>query len=178
MMYWLRTGPVTATTEAIIARVNAASPTVVIDGIRIVNVDDEGHSELFFDKVRTALSLVVEYVPFRYQQIRGSIEVLTIMPSLPDKKLACYLVGTGRCCLSREIVDGSPVDLARVLVHESVHARIDKMRVRHSADRLNRIERQCLRSEIDFVSRLPPTPSREAWLARHLVRLQDSELWR
>jgi hypothetical protein len=51
----------------------------------------------------------------------------------------------------------TPVEVASVLVHEAQHARLDGLGISYSKSHRLRIEKLCVRAELDFARRLPAT---------------------
>lgn len=166
LLYWLRVDIISTVLEAFNRRMDAIRPSAVIDGVHVINFDDKKESQFYFEKVRSALELIVQYDTSRFRRIQRDMSRLTLMPNIHGGKEASYVLGAGRCLLAREIVVGSSVDLARILVHELTHARLDRVRVRQSRDRYGRLERLCMLEEVAFVANIPSTPQREAWMTR------------
>ena len=165
-IYWLRVHPVRIVGSVVSRSFESRSPFALVEGIRILNRDVVGESEFYFDRIRRALELVLRYDSPRFQRIQRYINTIVILSDLPRGSAAWYVIGAGRCYITPKTIRSTTTNLARTLVHESIHARIDKLGVRQSSDRYDRLERRCAIEEVDFIMRLPQSPELEAWIAR------------
>ena len=69
-------------------------------------------------------------------------------------------------------------DIASILVHEFTHARIDAAGIRYGPATRIRIERACVRQQIAFTTRLPPSEANDRLAARLRSQWERApELW-
>ena len=103
-----------------------------------------------------ALALIEKYQPWRLQHLRRDLEVISVV-RFPCR--GAWIPDQGACVteltfLARRDISAAPV--AASIIHEGMHARVDRMGVnRYSRDRA-REERLCRRAELEFGEALPP----------------------
>ena len=103
-----------------------------------------------------ALGLIGRYQPWRLKHLQRDLDAIHVVRFpcrgawIPDKG-ACV---TELTFLNRRDITAAPV--ASSIIHEGIHARVDRMGVsRYARDRA-REERLCRRAELDFGRALPP----------------------
>lgn len=107
--------------------------------------------KIAFEKVEAALCLIREYAPIRMHQICRDIEMIFVAgnPSF----LGQYLPKTSTIELYDTYVlstDTSVSIIASTLVHEAQHARLFRLGFGYDEDIRDRIERICIKAELNF----------------------------
>lgn len=102
-----------------------------------------------------ALALVATHQPWRLAHMRRDLRRIHVV-RFPCR--GAYIHGDGTCIaeltfLARRDISAAPV--AACLVHEGMHARVDRMGVQRDETTLPREERLCRRAELDFGRALP-----------------------
>jgi hypothetical protein len=125
----------------------------------------EAFGRLCLDRAAAALDLIAECDPVRLRRLaRDAPRVVVGWVSGAD---GCFDPATGLVVLDVDTVtrDGmtSP-QLARLLVHEATHARIERAGIHYEVARRARIERVCQRAELALAERMLE-PDRE-WHAQ------------
>ena len=103
-----------------------------------------------------ALTLIERYQPWRLRHMRRDLHQFLIA-RYPCR--GAYFPASRTCMteltfLARRDITAAPV--AASILHEGMHARMDRLGVRHAAMDHAREERICRRSELDFGLALPP----------------------
>ena len=103
-----------------------------------------------------ALALIEQYQPWRLRHLQRDLAEIRVVRFpcrgawIPEER-ACVAELT---FLARRDISAAPV--ASSIIHEGMHARVDRMGVsRHTRDRA-REERLCRRAELEFGESLPP----------------------
>ncbi|MFN8582763.1 MAG: hypothetical protein U0163_17530 [Gemmatimonadaceae bacterium] len=108
------------------------------------------------ERLDEALGLIERYQPWRLAHLRRDVERIWVVrypcrgAYLPDER-TCM---TELTFLARRDISAAPV--ASSILHEGVHARVDRMGVRREDRDRAREERLCRRAELDFGRSLPP----------------------
>lgn len=103
-----------------------------------------------------ALALIEQYQPWRLRHLRRDLDEIRVV-RFPCR--GAWIPDQGACVteltfLARRDITAAPV--ASSIIHEGMHARVDRMGVsRYSRDRA-REERLCRRAELEFGQSLPP----------------------
>lgn len=103
-----------------------------------------------------ALALIERYQPWRLRHLRRDLNEIRVV-RFPCR--GAWLPDEGACVteltfLARRDISAAPV--ASSIIHEGMHARVDRMGVsRYGRDRA-REERLCRRAELEFGQSLPP----------------------
>jgi hypothetical protein len=148
--------------------VEATGPKAEAFGIRLVasRCDDAGRDAIFYAKTTLALELIAEHDPRWLARLQRDLRSIWMGGPGPSSY-------SGRTCtLSwNSVARDSPLELALVIIHEGVHARMDASGVANgSAERAEREERAAVRQQIAFASRFPDSEKTvhdlEATLAR------------
>lgn len=103
-----------------------------------------------------ALGLIEAYQPWRLRHLRRDVREFWIV-RYPCR--GAYLPDERRCMteltfLARRDITAAPV--ASSIIHEGIHARVDRMGVRRDGRDRAREERLCRRAELEFGRALPP----------------------
>jgi len=107
------------------------------------------------ERLDEALGLIERYQPWRLRHLQRDVERIWIVrypcrgAYLPDER-SCM---TELTFLARRDISAAPV--ASSILHEGVHARVDRMGVRREGRDRAREERICRRAELDFGRALP-----------------------
>ena len=102
-----------------------------------------------------ALALIERYQPWRLAHLRRDLDAIHVV-RFPCR--GAWIPDEGACVaeltfLARRDISAAPV--ASSIIHEGIHARVDRMGVsRHARDRA-REERLCRRAELEFGLSLP-----------------------
>ena len=107
-------------------------------------------------RLEEALALIEAYQPWRLRHLRRDVREFWIV-RYPCR--GAYLPDERRCMteltfLARRDITAAPV--ASSIIHEGVHARVDRMGVRREGRDRAREERLCRRAELEFGRALPP----------------------
>jgi hypothetical protein len=140
------------------------SPAAVERAIRgvpvgVVNSRPDIDTERVFRRAEAVLALVERYVPARFRHLRRDLAMITVerFPCrgayLPDRR-ACLLELT---FMANESF--SDAQVAATLVHEAMHARLDRLatarRIRRFDQDAARHERLCREAELEFGRAVP-----------------------
>ena len=155
--------------------------TRIIDGIRVdvLNTRADLSTERVFRRAEAVIERVRQYQPWRLAHIRRDIAGIVVI------RYACraaYLPDTRACMLELTFMANeqfSDSQVAASLVHEGMHARLDRLTARFGvtpfAAARARHERICRRAELDFGLAVPdgaPVVQR----AVESMRLADDEV--
>jgi len=171
-------------TDAIVGRLaalsGAARPEVhEVRGFRVVveNGRDDVRTADVLARLDEALALAERYQPWRVAHLRRDLRQFAVA------RFACraaYFPGERTCLteltfLARRDITAAPV--AASILHEGMHARVDRMGLHPASRDIAREERICRRAELDFGLALPPelgAPVVER--ARLSLQLADEEV--
>ncbi len=103
-----------------------------------------------------ALALIEKYQPWRLRHLQRDVNEIRIV-RFPCR--GAWLPEEGACVteltfLARRDISAAPV--ASSIIHEGMHARVDRMGVNRYARDRAREERLCRRAELEFGMSLPP----------------------
>ena len=148
--------------DALTARRRPADePPVTVHQVRGLRVEvqntrpDIATSDVL-ERLDEALGLIERYAPWRLRHLRRDVRELRVTrfpcrgAYFPDER-ACL---TELTFLARRDITAAPV--AASILHEGVHARVDRMGVRREGRDRAREERLCRRAELAFGRSLPP----------------------
>lgn len=162
-------------------RENGTIDSRVIEGIRVdvANTRDDVDTERVFARARAVLARVRHYQPARYAHLQRDIAGILV------KRFPCrgaYFSDTRMCLLELTFMANesfSDSQVAASLVHEGMHARLDRLverfGIRSYADDPARHERICRRAELHFGAAVPdgaPVIARAA----ETISMQDDEV--
>jgi hypothetical protein len=107
------------------------------------------------ERLDEALALIEQYQPWRFRHLRRDLEQIAVV-RFPCR--GAYIPDQGTCVteltfLSRRDISAAPV--AASIVHEGMHARVDRMGVAREGRDRAREERLCRRAELEFGLALP-----------------------
>lgn len=124
--------------------------------IRVENTRSDIATSDVLQRLDEALELIERYQPWRLRHLRRDIDEIRVV-RFPCR--GAWIPDQGACVteltfLARRDISAAPV--ASSIIHEGMHARVDRMGVsRHGRDRA-REERLCRRAELEFGLSLPP----------------------
>ena len=115
--------------------------------------------------IRDAARLIRQVQPYRLVQARRYLRRLVVHYTGGSGE---YWPGIGACTLDADYIEGSDaIEIAMLIIHEAMHGRLDRRRIRTTSANVGRIERFCARAEVDFAQRLPGGQ-------RHIERVRQS----
>jgi hypothetical protein len=126
----------------------------VIDGLWVGSFQSDAEPALL--RVEAALRLIEHFSPLHYRRIKTSLSRIWVQ--LFPYGAACYRHSLNACLLDERVVASETTTLewiASAIVHEATHARLEKRGIRYDETVRHRIERICVRRELDFVRHLP-----------------------
>lgn len=108
------------------------------------------------ERLDEALALIEAYQPWRLQHLRRDLNEIRVV-RFPCR--GAWIPDQGACVTELTFLnrrDITPAPVASSIIHEGMHARVDRMGVSpYSRDRA-REERLCRRAELEFGQSLPP----------------------
>ncbi|MEO7962954.1 MAG: hypothetical protein ABIT38_03495 [Gemmatimonadaceae bacterium] len=131
--------------------------THVVQGIPVLleNSRPDIDSNAVLDRLAEALSLIGRYQPWRLAHLRRDLRAIHVVrfpcrgAYSPDEQVCV----TELTFLSRRDISAAPV--ASSILHEGMHARVDRMGVERAGRDRAREERLCRRAELEFGRALP-----------------------
>jgi hypothetical protein len=145
-------------------------------GIEVrVLLADRAELEIVLVKLREAFDLLRTHDSRRFAQLRKGVRYIWVGAT---HNTAEYWVDLNMCVLQFDYVlsaKTSAADLAQTLVHEAMHARLHRLGFGYEEHERDRIERICVRAEIDFVERLSGEASLVADAERRLA--YGADVW-
>lgn len=133
----------------------------IVEGIRVdvINTRDDIDTERVFRRAESIIRRIREYQPWRLAHIRRDLAGIIV------KRYPCrgaYMNGAGVCLLELTFManeDFSDSQVAACLIHEGMHARLDRLSARYGVMPFEqaraRHERICRRAELDFGLAVP-----------------------
>lgn len=132
----------------------AASPGTQIEGLQVRNLTTAAPIAERFERVREALELIQTVDSVRFMRIRHTLRWILIING--GRAAGSYWHDLTACALDADHLDGDPpTTVAATIVHEAMHARLDRLGIRYRPDTIDRIERLCYEAEVAFAQRLP-----------------------
>ena len=132
----------------------SAMPQRDVQGFRVFVIRSRIADEDVFVRVDAALVLIAIIDPRRFARMRMDVRQI-VVTSLANADGA-YVARSQTCYLNEARVGESDSStVARILVHEATHARLEHAGVRPWRDRKDRYERVCSMQEVAFASKLP-----------------------
>lgn len=135
-----------------------------------VAVVASGHDEApLLDKISGAISLIAEVDPRRYKRITADLDVIVCIRAV--YALGQYNRRLRACILDLDYVarTTSPAQIAIVIVHEALHARLHRAGVPFSEHRAERFEQACIRAELDFAKKIRGGEQLVEWVQQRLA---------
>jgi hypothetical protein len=138
------------------------SPSTRVGDMAVVDLSGCDHSADRLSKLTSAIGVVREIQPWRYSQLQRYVCRVIIIPDGGQM----YDFDLKACMFDVPFVDRCDVaTLAGALVHETTHARLDAIGIRHrSADR-PRIEQLAVRAQAHFLRAAGADDTPEATIA-------------
>jgi hypothetical protein len=133
-------------------------PHTILHGIPVVvdNTRPDIKTPDVLQRLDEALRLIARYQPWRLKHLQRDLDEIRVV-RFPCR--GAWIPDEGACVteltfLNRRDITAAPV--ASSIIHEGIHARVDRMGVsRYARDRA-REERLCRRAELEFGLSLPP----------------------
>jgi hypothetical protein len=129
------------------------SKSRVTDGLWIGSAQSD--SEPALQRVEAALRLIDRCAPLHYRRVKNSLSRIWV--TLVPHGAGCYRHSLNACLLDERVVASETTTLewiASAIVHEATHARLEKRGIRYGETVRLRIERICIRRELDFARHL------------------------
>jgi hypothetical protein len=128
-----------------------------IRGIRVavVNTRPDIDTERVLRRLDGALELIERYQPWRFRRLRNDFAQILVQ-RYPCR--AAYDPRSRTCLIELTFLNNpsfSEAQIASSIVHEAMHARLDRMGVRVREEQKSREERLCRRAEIEFGLAVP-----------------------
>lgn len=129
--------------------------------VDVINTRPDIPTDLALTRLDAALALIERYQPWRLRHLGRDIAgvLVTAFPSRGAYFPAQRIIVTELSFLGRT-AEFTPAEIASSILHEGVHARIDRMRTTLQLDQRPpdraREERICRRAELAFGQALPP----------------------
>jgi hypothetical protein len=128
----------------------------LVADLQLGAIQDGTASSAVFAKLEGALRVIAQADPRRFRRLRFDVDAIVVTDLLAkaDAK-GLYMPGSRTCYLDHAWVESrSDADVALMIVHESAHARLDRLWPTKWHPVVERIEHRCLREELSFASRL------------------------
>jgi hypothetical protein len=124
--------------------------------VSVENTRPDITTEEVVTRLDEALALIERYQPWRLRHLRRDLNEIRVV-RFPCR--GAWLAQPGACVteltfLARRDISAAPV--AASIIHEGMHARVDRMGVSPYARDRAREERLCRRAELEFGQSLPP----------------------
>jgi hypothetical protein len=129
--------------------------TVVVENSR----PDIATSDVL-ERLDEAIALIDQHQPWRVRHLRRDLGQI-LVTRFPCR--GAYIPEKGTCITELTFLarrDITAATVASSIVHEGIHARVDRMGVRREGRDRAKEERLCRRAELDFGRALPPELSR------------------
>jgi hypothetical protein len=128
-----------------------------IRGIRVVvvNTREDIDTGRVLQRLDGALGLIAQYQPWRFRRLRNDFAQILVQ-RYPCR--AAYDPQSHTCLVELTFLDNpsfSEAQIASSIVHEAMHARLDRMRVHVRESQKSREERLCRRAELEFGLAVP-----------------------
>ena len=129
------------------------------------------------ERLDEAIALIKQHQPWRVRHLRRDLDQI-LVTRFPCR--GAYIPEKGTCITELTFLarrDITAATVASSIVHEGIHARVDRMGVRREGRDRAKEERLCRRAELDFGRALPPELGRPV-IARALgtLTLADDEV--
>lgn len=131
--------------------------TYAVRGIRVVvvNTRPDISTERVLRRLDGALGLIERYQPWRFRRLRNDFAQILVQ-RYPCR--AAYDPQSRTCLVELTFLDNpnfSEAQIASSIVHEAMHARLDRMGVHVREEQKSREERLCRRAELEFGLAVP-----------------------
>jgi hypothetical protein len=107
-------------------------------------------------RVMEALSLIERYDPLQYARVTHDLKRVWV--NLLADARACFRRSLEACVLDERYVlakTTTPEMIAKTIVHEATHARLERWGIEYEEKLRPRIEAICIRRELAFIAKLP-----------------------
>jgi hypothetical protein len=148
------------------------SKSRVTDGLWIGSAQSDAEPAL--QRVEAALQLINRCAPLHYRRVKNNLSRIWV--TLVPHGAGCYLHSLNACLLDERVVASETTTLewiASAIVHEATHARLEKRGIRYEEAIRLRIERICIRRELDFVRHLSGIDALQKEIAETLDWCRD-----
>jgi hypothetical protein len=148
------------------------SKSRVTDGLWIGSAQSD--SEPALQRVEAALRLIERFAPLHYRRVKNSLSRIWVR--LVPHGAGCYLHSLNACLLDERVVASETTTvewIASAIVHEATHARLEKWGIHYNEAVRLRIERICIRRELDFARRLSGVDALQEQITQSLDRCRD-----
>jgi hypothetical protein len=148
------------------------SKSRVIDGLWIGCAQPDPDPAL--QRVEAALRLIDSCAPLHYRRVKNSLTRIWV--TLVPHGAGCYLHSMNACKLDERVIASEATTLewiASAIVHEATHARLEKLGIRYNEAVRLRIERICVRRELDFARHLSGVDALQQELTQRLYWCRD-----
>ena len=132
------------------------SPRRTLHRIAVAVSSDAEERAACFDRVEEALDLIARYDPATLDDMRGRFDGILVFGT-ERFRVAYWHQAAGLCVLTASYVLSTslhPESVAMTLVHENMHARLDRAGVVYREDRRAAIEVLCAMAELAFARRI------------------------
>jgi hypothetical protein len=156
----------------------------VTDGLWIGSAQSD--SEPALQRVEAALELINRCAPLHYGRVKNNLSRIWV--TLVPHGAGCYLHSLNACLLDERVVASEATTLewiASAIVHEATHGRLEKRGIRYDEAVRLRIERICIRRELDFARHLSGIDTlikeitqRLDWCRDGNAHYTDQNMWR
>ena len=140
------------------ARINGSAEVHEVRGFRVVveNSRQDITTHDVIERLDDSLALIERYQPWRLRHLERDLNQF-LVARFPCR--GAYFPEERTCMTELTFLarrDISPATVASSIVHEGIHARVDRMGVSREMRDRAREERLCRRAELDFGRALPP----------------------
>jgi hypothetical protein len=125
-----------------------------IDGLWVGTTESKPHPAL--RRVEEALRLIKSHDMLNYSRVTHDLDRIWV--NLIPSSQAHYDPSLNACVIDERYALEETTSIANIassLVHEAIHARLDRWGVAYIEDRRTRIEAICRRRELNFLTKLP-----------------------
>lgn len=148
------------------------SKSRVTDGLWIGIAQSD--SEPALQRVEAALRLIECFAPFHYRRVRDSLSRIWV--TLVPHGAGCYLHSLNARLLDERVVLSETTTIewiASAIVHEATHARLAKWGISYNEAVRLRVERICIRRELDFARHLSGVDALQEQMTQRLDWCRD-----
>src|SRR5579871_6170677 len=148
------------------------SKSRVTDGLWIGSAQSD--SEPALQRVEAALQLINRCAPLHYRRVKNSLSRIWV--TLVPHGAGCYLHSLNACLLDERVVASETTTvewIASAIVHEATHARLEKWGIRYNEAVRLRVERICIRRELDFARHLSGVDALQEQITQRLDWCRD-----
>jgi len=154
IIYWIRVRPISRLGRASRRFFVRSHPQRTLYGIMVIDATkDRSRSAIYLDQVAESLDLIKKYDSKNFRRASTTLDSIEVVSFLPKNSQAYYLLGTNTCYLHEKLMRRGISTIAAAIAHEVTHARLDRMGIRQSKDRYDRVERLCKEEESRFLRR-------------------------